>query len=243
MSKKSVKPQKSKTSFFAVIALVLVAGAGVLYYVTRPPAPIEITVDPNAAPVEAQGYLYGNPDAPITITEYADFECPRCAQFAVLHAPDIKSRIVDAGLANFRFYDFPLAMHPNAMAAHLAAACANEQGKFWEIHDRIFMGQNEWNTLATRNPRKVLTGYAEGLGLDMTAWNGCYDSQKLVAQIEANRNAGIKIGVGSTPTVQIGNKLYPGGLTADNMKQIVDSMTAARQASTQESSGVVPIPR
>ena len=227
MSKKSVKPQKSRGPFLLVLGLVALVGGAALYMVTRPAAPIAITVDPSAPPVDARGYIYGNPDAPITITEYADFECPGCGQYAVLHTPDIKQRIVDAGLANFRFMDFPLAMHPNAMAAHLAAACANDQGKFWEMHDRIFMGQNEWNALATGNPRKVLAEYAGELGLDTGAWNTCFDSQTHVAQIEANRNAGIGLGVNSTPTVQIGNQLYPGGITGDNVKRIVDSLTAA----------------
>ena len=232
MSKKSVKPQKSNGPFLVILGVVAIVGAAALYTVTRQEAPIAVTVDSTAPPAEAQGYLYGDPDAPITITEYADFECPGCAQFAVLHAPDIKSRIVDAGLANFRFYDFPLAMHPNAMAAHLAAACANDQGKFWEMHDRIFMGQGEWNTMATQAPRRVLGKYAEALSLDMGAWNSCYDEQKHVGQIEANRNAGVRLGVGSTPTVQIGNKLYPGGMTGDNIKRIVDSMIAAMPADT-----------
>ncbi len=230
MSKKSIQPKSSKTPFVAALLAIAVIGGGVLYYVTRPSVPQSIAVDPTAPPVEAEGYLYGNPDAPITIAEYGDFECPGCAQFAILTAPDIKQRIVDAGLANFRFYDFPLAMHPNAMSAHLAAACANDQGKFWEMHDRIFMGQGEWNTQSTRNPRKFMSGYAEELALDMTAWNACFDSQQHVARIEANRNAGVKLGVSATPTVQVGGRLYAGGLTGDQLKAIVDSITKANAA-------------
>lgn len=230
MSKKSVKPQKSPVPFYALLALVAAVGAYVLYTVTRPTAPVAIAVAPGTAPVEASGYLYGNADAPISIIEYADFECGGCAQFNVLVTPDIKSRIVDAGLASFRFYDFPLNIHPNAMAAHLAAACADDQNKFWVMHDRIFAGQIDWNTQATRNPRKQLEGYAKELGLDMTAWNACYNSQKHVARIEANRNAGIRMGVGSTPTVQVGDRLYPGGLSSDQIKQIVDSLVAAMPA-------------
>ncbi len=230
MSKKSVQPKKTPVSFYALLGVVGLIGAYVLYTVTRPAAPIAIAVDPSAPPVEAKGYLYGSPDAPITITEFADFECPGCAQFAVLHSPDIKSRIVDAGLANFRFYDFPLNIHPNTMAAHLAAACANDQGQFWTMHDRIFLGQPDWNTQATGNPRKVLAGYAQDLGLDMAQWNTCFDEQKHVAEIEANRNVGIKLGVGSTPTVMLNNQLYPGGLTSDQIKHVVDSLTALRAA-------------
>lgn len=227
MSKKSVKPQKSQTPFLALIGIVAVIGGAVLYQVTRPSVPEAIAVDPSAPPSDAVGYVYGNPDAPITIAEYADFECPGCGQFAVLHAPDIKKRIVDAGLAKFVFYDFPLAMHPNAMAAHLAAACANEQGQFWEMHDRIFLSQPDWNSQATGNPKKVLSELAQGLSLDMTRWNDCFDNRRHLGTIEANRNAGIKLGVNSTPTLQVGDRMFSGGLTADQVKQIVDSLTAA----------------
>ncbi len=227
MSKKTVKPKKSSVPFYALLAVIAAVGGYALYTVTRPKAPEAIAVNPAAPPVEAEGYLYGNPDAPITIIEYADFECPGCAQFAVLDIPDIKQRIVDAGLANFRFYDFPLNIHPNAMAAHLAAACADDQGQFWRMHDRLYAGQFEWNTQATRNPRRVLAGFAQELGLDMTAWNACYDSRKHVGRIEANRNAGIARGVGGTPMLQVGNQLFRNTPSVDQLKRIVDSMAAA----------------
>ncbi len=230
MSKKSVKPQKSQAPFLAIIGVVALIGGVVLYQVTRPAAPVALTVDPSAPPAEAAGYVYGNPDAPITVTEYADFECPGCGQFAVLHAPDIKKRVVDAGLAKFVFSDFPLSSHPNAMAAHLAAACANEQGKFWEMHDQIFLSQPEWNSQATANPKKVLAELAGQVGLDTNQWNDCFDNRRHLGTIEANRSAAIKLGVGSTPTVQIGDQLFPGGLTADQVKAVVDSLTAARAA-------------
>ncbi len=235
MSKKSVQPQKSQGPFLALIALVALAGGAVLYTVTRPSAPESIAVDPSAPPADAAGYVYGNPDAPITIAEYADFECPGCGQFAILHAPDIKKRVVDGGQAKFVFYDFPLAMHPNAMAAHLAAACANEQGKFWDMHDRIFLAQPEWNTQATGNPKKVLAGIAQEAGLDTNQWNECFDNRRHLGTIEANRNAGIKLGVNSTPTLMIGDRMYPGGLTSDQIKFIVDSMVAAMPAAAPAS--------
>jgi protein-disulfide isomerase len=230
VSKKHVQPKKTPVAFYALIGLVAVVGAYVLYTVTRPAAPVSMAVDPTAPPSEAKGYLLGDPNAPFTITEFADFECPGCGQFAALHGPDIKTRIVDKGLANFRFYDFPLQMHRNALSAHLAAACANDQGQFWPMHDRIFNGQIEWNTQATTNPKKVLAGYAEGLGLDMGAWNSCFDSRQHMGEIEANQKLGIRLGVGQTPTVQIAGRLYPGGLTTDQLKTIIDSMWAARAA-------------
>ncbi|MBL0939224.1 MAG: thioredoxin domain-containing protein [Gemmatimonadaceae bacterium] len=219
--------KKSNTGFLAVIGIILIAG-GAGIWTTMQKKPVSIEAAPGAALPAAEGYLRGNPNAPISIIEFADFECPGCGQFATLQGPDIKTRIVDAGLANFRFFDFPLtAIHPNTIAAHMAAACANDQGKFWEMHDLIFAGQYDWNGQATSNPRKFMDGYAKQLGLDMTAFASCFDTQKHLPRIQANAKMGQERGVGSTPTIMINDRLYPGGLSADQIKKIVDSLTAA----------------
>jgi protein-disulfide isomerase len=142
-------------------------------------------------------------------------------------------RIVDAGLANFRFYDYPLTeLHGNTMIAHLAASCANDQGKFWEMHDLIFQGQYDWNTQATREPRRVLDTYAQKVGLDMNVYDQCLSTRKNLAQIEANKQAGVARAVSSTPTLVIGDKVYPGGLTYDRLKKVVDSTIAAMPGAT-----------
>jgi len=219
--------KKSNTGFLAVIGVLLLVGGGVLWgTMQNKPKPIELPKD--APAMKAEGYLRGNPDAPITIIEFADFECPGCGQFATIQGPDIKARIVDAGLANFRFYDFPLtSIHQNTLFAHLAAACANDQGKFWEMHDQLFANQPDWSTMATTNPRKVIEAYATAVGLDMATYNSCMDEQKYLPRIQANATEGQSRGVSSTPTIIVGNKIYPGGLTADGIKKLVDSLTAA----------------
>lgn len=219
--------KKSNTGFLVVIGVVLVVGGAVLWSTMQnKPAPIELPKD--APAMQAEGYLRGNPNAPISIIEFADFECPGCGQFATIQGPDIKTRIVDAGLANFRFYDFPLtSIHQNTLFAHLAAACANDQGKFWEMHDQLFLNQPDWSSLATTNPRKVIEAYATAVGLDMASYNTCMDEQKHLARIQANAKEGESRGVNSTPTIIVGNKVYPGGLTADALKKIVDSLAAA----------------
>jgi len=222
--------KKSNTGFLAVIGIILVAGgAGIWTSMTKKPVSIEAA--PGAPLPEAEGYLRGNPDAPITIVEFADFECPGCGQFATLQGPDIKARIIDAGLANFRFYDFPLtSIHPNTIAAHMAAACANDQGKFWEMHDMIFAGQYDWNGQATSNPRKFMDNYAQQLGLDMKAFGACFDTQKHLPRIQANAKMGTERGVQGTPTVMIGSRIYYPAPTFDQLKKIIDSITTANAA-------------
>ncbi|WP_337169596.1 thioredoxin domain-containing protein [Gemmatimonas aurantiaca] len=235
---KPTPKKKSNTAFLAVILVVLVAGGAAIWTTMNKSKPIPTELAAGTPLPEAQGYLRGDPNAPITIIEFADFECPGCGSFAAVQEPDLRKRVIDAGLANFRFYDFPLtSIHRNTLAAHLAASCANEQGKFWEFHDMLFEGQYDWNSQATGNPRKVFDGYVSKLGLDAAKFGECYDSQRNLAQIQANAAAGSERGVNSTPTIIIGNKVYSPAPTADQLKAIVDSMRAALPAAVAAPAG------
>ncbi len=227
----TVTPKKKSGLFLPAVVAILAIGAGVIYWQVQANKPKPITLAASTPLPKAEGYLRGNPDAPVTIIEFADFECPGCGQFAALQEPDVMSRLVDAGLANFRFYDFPLTqIHANTLSAHLAASCANEQGKFWPMHDAIFAAQMEWNTQATTNPRKVLDRLAGEVGLDMARFGACFDSQRTLPQVQANAAEGTQRGVSSTPTLLIGNRLYPGGLSYDEIRKLVDSLRAAPAA-------------
>lgn len=223
-------PTKSRTPFYGLLLLLAVAGgAGIWYSMMAKPKPISLDESLTASLPAAEGYLRGNPNAPVTIMEFADFECPGCGQFATLEGPEVKTRLVDAGLANFRFFDWPIPeIHPNTLSAHLAASCAADQGKFWEMHDAIFATADQWNAQATSNPRKVLDAQATQVGLDMNSYGECMSSQKNLARIQANKRAGSERAVGSTPTLVIGNKVYPGGLRFDEIKRIVDSIIASQ---------------
>lgn len=222
-------PTKSRTPFFGLIALVVVAGAAGIWYSMNANKQAPITLDPAklASLPPAEGYLRGDPNAPVTIMEFGDFECPMCGSFATVSEPDLRARIIDKGLANFRYFDFPLTdLHPNTLSASLAASCAADQGKFWEMHDAIYNGQDQWNAQATSNPRKVLDGYAKQVGVEMGAYSECFSSQKNLGRIQANKKAGTDRNVGGTPTIFIGNIQLPSGTSVDRMKQIVDSLTA-----------------
>jgi protein-disulfide isomerase len=210
-----------------VIALIGVAALG--YVVSKPKAgPTDVLSGPdtaNAGP--AQGYLMGKVDAPVKILEYADFECPGCAGFATITEPDVRTRIIEPGLASITYHDFPLTQHRNTLAASNAAACADEQGKFWPMHDRIFQAQDEWNGQATDRPKPFLKRYATEVGVDVAKWESCYDSRKYQKRISANLADGLRRGVGSTPTFIIGNKMYRGMGSYDELKAIVDSIAKA----------------
>jgi protein-disulfide isomerase len=190
-----------------------------------------VMVDPSLPLPEAAGYVMGNPSAPVQIIEFADFECPACGSFATLTEPDMRTRLIQTGLASFRFMDFPLAMHNNSWDAHFAAACANEQGKFWEMHDELFRTQDRWATQATNRPKAIFSRLAKQLALNESQWEECYDSQKYKLNIAATIREGEKRLVRSTPTFVIGDKLLPGALGYDMLKAYVDSAAAKSAAS------------
>lgn len=217
-------------AFFWLLGVITLIGVAALGYVaTKPKASSvqtgEATDTTNAGP--SQGYLIGKVDAPVKIIEFGDFECPSCGGWATVTEPDVRARIISPGLANFTFYDFPLAQHRNSVPASTAAACADEQQKFWPMHDRIFQAQNEWNTDATDAPKPFFKRYASEIGLDVAKWESCYDARRYQKRISANLADGLRRGVNSTPTFIIGNKMYPGMRSYDELKGIVDSLTKA----------------
>lgn len=229
-----VKKSKGKnTPFYGVLAVIGIVGVGAIAYVASRPKGAATTVEPAAvAAGEPQGYLLGKADAPVQVIEFADFECPACAQFATLAEPDVKKRLIEPGIISYRFYDYPLGIHRNTWQASNAAACADEQGKFWEMHDMLFDQQDRWNGAATSRPKSRFQEYAKALGLNVDQWEACYDAQKFQARIKANEQFAVKRGASQTPTFVIGNKMIGGAIGYDRFKALVDSALVLAKADT-----------
>ena len=223
---KQQRAQSTKQFYLALLVIAIIGG--ILIWRTAGKANSRVVAtDVKATPAQAEGYLMGNPNAPVQIMEFADFECPGCGQFATVTEPDVRKRIVETGLASYRFFDFPLTeIHKNTLAASNAAACAADQGKFWEMHDRIYMHQPEWSSEATSDPKKFFDRYAGELGLDLSAWRNCYDDQPHLQRIMSNRAEGERRKVTSTPTFIIGTKMVSGSLPYDVIKAYVDTAAA-----------------
>lgn len=207
------------------IALAVVAVIGVLLIVHSALGRRTVVIDtshitPNVA--DARSYVLGSPTAPVKVMEFADFECPACGQFAAVTEPDVR-RLVDSGIVRYHYYDFPLSQHRNTLAASIAAACADDQGKFWPMHDRLFAGQLDWNTEATSNPEPVFDGYARAIGLDVSKWKTCFDAHRHLKRILGNRREGAAYHVEETPTFVIGGKMLAGPLPYDVFRAYVDS--------------------
>jgi len=228
---KAPPKRKQQGGFYKVLGLVVAAFAVFLVYqFTKPSETAASKIDPTAPLPEAKGYTLGRPDAPVKVIEFADFECPACAQFFTLTEPDVRSRLIDSGVVHYTYMDFPLPMHKNTWPASNAAACANEQGKFWEMHDALFSAQDQWNGLATSRPGSKMKELAGQIGLDVGKWEDCFDAQKYVANIRAHEMEATRQGAAQTPTFIIGSRRVPGSVSYDKFKAYVDTALAEARA-------------
>ena len=193
-------------NFYIMILAVAVIGGGVLYFAIRggTPAlePVELGELENAELVElAQpAYVFGDPDAPMTIMEFADYQCNACMRFAVMVKPEMDAAYISTGRAKLVFHDFPLVnLHPHAFLAARAARCAGDQDRYPGYHDLIFGTQNEWS------PMPGATDYfkdlAEQLALDTGTFNDCLDSDRHAEVVTANMMLGQAFRVDATPTL------------------------------------------
>lgn len=225
----------SKVGFYIALAILVLLGAGAIgWQIMRPRgAPVRRVA---ATAAQAQGYFYGDSNAPVQIIEFGDFQCPACAQYTAVTEPDVRARLLDSGRASFVFYDFPLPNHKNSVAASNAAACADEQGKFWPMHDRLYLEQPAWRD--ERNPKGIFQGFARAVGLDMTRWSACYDERRYQPRIDANLAEGERRDVRATPTFVIGSRQIPGAIGYDAIKAYVDTALAeAKQSGGTRASG------
>ena len=152
------------------------------------------------------GISKGELDAPISIIEFGDFQCPYCQSFATDTEPQIQTTYIDTGKVKFIFMEYPMQdVHTNAMAAALAAECANEQGKFWIYHDILYSQQSHWENLDANEVPKTLTTLAADIGLNKQALGTCIDSKKYENKIIKQMEEGINNHIDATPTFYVGN--------------------------------------
>jgi len=144
-----------------------------------------------------KGYVLGRPDAPLTMVEFTDLQCPYCREYVTTTFDQIRKNWIDTGKLRYISRDFPLDFHPQALPAARAARCAGEQGKFWEMRGQLMRNANLLSPA-------YITKTAADLKLDARDFAACTASNKYDAQIQAETAEGTKIGVGGTPTFVIG---------------------------------------
>ena len=150
--------------------------------------------------------VLGSSNAPVTMIEFSDFQCPFCSQYFTQTLPAVEKNYIDSGKVKLVFKNMPLEnLHPNAKAAAMAAECANEQGKFWDYHNKLFSNQNSWANLSSVNVTSTFKQYALQIGLDTTNFNSCVDSSKYADKVNKDSKDGASYGATGTPTFFIGN--------------------------------------
>ncbi len=167
-------------------------------------------------PVAAGDPVRGNANAPVTIVEFSDFQCPFCQRVNPTLA---RVREVYGDRVKIVFKDFPLPNHPQAPKAAEAARCAAEHNKFWEMHDAMFANQRGLEV-----PQLKQT--ARSLGIDGAAFDSCLDSGKHAATVQKGADLGEKLGVNSTPTLYVNGRPLVGAMPFEMFKQVIDDELA-----------------
>jgi protein-disulfide isomerase len=167
--------------------------------------------------VNADDPAEGKADAPVTLVEYSDFQCPFCLRVM----PTLKQLREKYGdKVRVVWKDFPLTqIHPQAFVAAQAGNCAREQGKFWELHDRMFGNQSALQPDALKK-------YAADAGLDTAKFNQCLDSSKYEARVQDALSAGGRLGITSTPTVFVNGRMISGAQPIEVFQSVIDEELA-----------------
>jgi protein-disulfide isomerase len=162
--------------------------------------------------VAAEGESKGPNGAPITIVEFSDFQCPYCSR-----AEETVKKVLDEYKGKIRLFyrDYPLPFHPQAQKASEASLCAGDQGKYWEMHEKLFASQQ-----ALAVPQ--LKEHAKGLGLDQGKFDKCLDSGDKAKIVEASKKAGEELGVSGTPHFFINGRPLSGAQPFEEFKKLID---------------------
>jgi protein-disulfide isomerase len=161
----------------------------------------------------------GPEDAPVTIVEFSDYQCPYCKVWYDQTYDQLMANY--PGKIRFVYRDLPLPMHSEAIPAAEAADCAGEQGAYWKYHDALFSGQY---TLG----RTAYEQYAADLGLDTTAFTACLDDHRYQAEIKANAADAARLGLTGTPSFVINGRILIGALPFEDFKAIIDEELAGK---------------
>lgn len=199
-----LEEQERGTAYRALVGELRKAGPRVDMMIDAPRYTVEVAPDDP---------VLGSANAPVTVVEFSDFQCPFCQRVM----PTLKQlRETYGDRVRIVWKDFPLtSIHPQAFKAAEAGQCAREQGKFWEYHDRLFANQQALDP-------EFLKKYASDTGLDTAKFNACLDSAKYAERVQAQMGVGNQLGVSSTPSVFVNGRMVSGAQPYEVFTAIID---------------------
>jgi protein-disulfide isomerase len=213
-----------------IILLVLLFISPTIYNLLTPPGDF-VRITPVSNPL-ASGKSIGDPNAPVKIEVYADFQCPACKGFSeTVEKEFFVSDYLTKGQVYYEYRQFPFldrnSVTKESHKAALASMCAMDQGHFWDYHQILFSNQGTVENGGSFNDKR-LQAFAESIGLDMTAFNRCFADNKFAADIDADYQKGVAAGVNSTPTILLnGTNISPNVVpTYDDLKAAIDKALA-----------------
>lgn len=218
--RKSLQREKARARQVMIglvlVGSLLIAGALILFNKPEPPAsvtPGEVVVPTAADRPQVDGLSVGDPNAPVRIDVFEDFQCPACKNYTEQVEHRVVAELVQTGKAYYVFHNYAFLDRSSAtkesQRAALASLCANEQGKFWEYHDTLFANWNGENQGAFNDDR--LSAFAATLQLDTQAFDACMSEGRYVDEVNASLDKGNQMGVQGTPSVFVnGTIVNPG---------------------------------
>lgn len=196
-----------------IIALVLI-GIFVLTNTNKASAPGD-----SSKKGTLTNHIEGKGTSGVTLTEYGDYQCPACGEYYPI-VKQVQQAYADQ--IYFQFRNFPLyQIHPNAIAGARAAEAADLQGKYWQMHDKLYENQQVWAN--EQNPLPDFENYAKQLGMNVTKFDKDFKSSLVNDRIQADLNEGNKLGIDSTPTFFINGNKISNPNSVDDFKKVIDN--------------------
>jgi NhaA family Na+:H+ antiporter len=205
-----------------VVGIATLATGTMLYRAKRPPV---LTISKEVETKKNDTvHIRGHADAPVTLEEFGDFQCPPCGMLAgpikqLEHDFDPHLRVI--------FHHFPLATHQHARAAAIAAEAAGVQGHFWEMHDLLYREQGVWSKAT--DAQALFDSYAGLLGLNVEQFKKDMESESVKARVDSDQKRGAALGVQNTPTIFLNNRaIAPTDLAPDRLRAAVSAAVSGK---------------
>jgi len=192
----------------AVLVVGLLASTALAGGVASPSPSAGVDLAPSSAPRIGHGA--------VTVVEFADFQCPACAA-----ASSELQQLVDDGSITLVYRYFPLPQHPLAQLTATAAAAADLQGKFWQLHDKLFATQGDWTNLDQTAATEYITQLATQAGLDIARWQRDWQSGAVAATVTSDATAAAELSLPQTPSIFINGTFYQGSIALQDIRNAV----------------------